>query len=107
MLYAGARTLQALLPDPRDTERPAVVLRLRGRAAVGATFMVVIADYADRLDAVGGRLFLSGLTADLTARLEGDPILAGHEVRLVRAEARLTDSTLRAYAEAQEWVSRA
>lgn len=105
VLYAGARTLQTLLPDPRDTERPAVVLRLRGRAAVGATFMVVIADYADRLGAVGGRLFLSGLTADLAERLEGDPILAGHEIRLVRAEARLTDSTLRAYAEAHDWVA--
>lgn len=107
VLYAGSRTLQTLLPDPRDTERPAVVLRLRGRAAVGATFMVVIADYSDRLRAVGGRLYLSGLTPELADRLRGDPILAGHEIELAQAEARLTDSTSRAYAEAQEWVSRA
>ena len=105
VLYAGSRTLQALLPDPRDTERPAVVLRLRGRAAVGATFMVVLADYADRLRAVDGRLFLSGLTPELADRLRADPILAGHDIQLAQAEARLTDSTSHAYAEAQEWVS--
>ena len=84
VLYAGSRTLQALLPDPRDIERPAVVLRLRGRAAVGATFMVVLADYADRLGAVGGRLYLSGLSPDLAARLSDDPILAGHDIRFFR-----------------------
>ena len=105
VLYAGSRTLQVLLPDPRDTERPAVVLRLRGRAAVGVTFMVVLADYADRLDAVGGRLFVSGLTPDLAQRLRDDPILAGHEIRLFQAEPRLTDSTAAAYAAAYEWVT--
>lgn len=107
VLYAGARTLQALLPDPRGTERAAVVLRLHGRSAVGATFMVVIADYADRLAAVDGRLYLSGLTADLASRLRADPILAGHGVRLMQAEARLTDSTSRAYDEARAWVGQA
>jgi SulP family sulfate permease len=106
VLYAGSRTLQALLPDPRDVVRPAVVLRLRGRAAVGATVMVVLADYADRLGAVDGRLYLSGLTPNLAARLRADPILAGHGIRFFQAEPRLTDSTGEAYAEAQAWVSR-
>ncbi len=43
LFYAGARTLQAHLPDPgprRST--PAVVLRLRGRITLGATSFAVL-----------------------------------------------------------------
>jgi hypothetical protein len=38
-----------------------VVLRLGGRTSLGATFFVGAADYARRLEAVGGRLYLSGV----------------------------------------------
>jgi hypothetical protein len=41
LLYAGSRTLQAHLPDPAGTQAPAVVLRLRGRTSLGATFIKV------------------------------------------------------------------
>ena len=34
LLYAGARTLQARLPDPSGSHAPAVVLRLRGRTSL-------------------------------------------------------------------------
>jgi len=54
LLYAGARTLQARLPDPGGATRPVVVLRLRGRSSLGSTFFVMMTDYAMRLDAVGG-----------------------------------------------------
>ena len=40
LFYAGSRTLQVRLPDPSGAERPAVVLRLRGRTSLGATFDV-------------------------------------------------------------------
>ncbi|MGH8774696.1 MAG: SulP family inorganic anion transporter [Jiangellaceae bacterium] len=49
LLYAGSRTLQARLPYPTGSQRPAVVLRLRGRTSLGATFFRVVADYAQRL----------------------------------------------------------
>ena len=58
LLYAGSRTLQAHLPDPTGTQAAAVVLRLRGRTSLGATFIKVASDYADRLADVGGRLYL-------------------------------------------------
>ena len=35
LFYAGSRTLQVRLPDPSGAERPAVVLRLRGRTSLG------------------------------------------------------------------------
>jgi hypothetical protein len=66
--YAGARTLQHRLPDPTGTEVPAIVLRMRGRSTLGATFFAVLTDYARQLDAVGGRLYVSGLDPALVAQ---------------------------------------
>ncbi len=65
LLYAGTRTLQARLPDLAGSRSPAVVLRLRGRTTLGSTFIKVAADYAGRLGAVGGRLYLSGVDPSL------------------------------------------
>ena len=56
LLYAGARTLEARLPDPRDADGPIVILRLRGRTSLGATFFAVAAGYSDALSRDGGRL---------------------------------------------------
>jgi SulP family sulfate permease len=69
LLYTGSRTLQARPPDPGGSHAPAVVLRLRGRTSLGATFIKVAADYAERLAQVDGRLYLSGLDPSVTERL--------------------------------------
>ena len=69
LLYAGSRTLGVKLPDPAGAEAPTVVLRLRGRTAVGATFVKVVDDYAAALDAVGGRLYLSGVDHEVAKLL--------------------------------------
>ncbi len=69
LLYAGSRTLQIRLPDPAGTESPVVVLRLRRRTSLGATFIKVAGDYANRLADVDGRLYLSGLQPTSTERL--------------------------------------
>ena len=45
LFYAGSRTLQAHLPDPTGSSRR-VVLRLRGRTTLGATFFTVVCRYA-------------------------------------------------------------
>ena len=68
--YAGARTLQQHLPDPTGTEGAAVVLRMRGRSTLGATFITVVTTYAAQLDQVGARLYLSGVDPVLVAQLE-------------------------------------
>jgi SulP family sulfate permease len=61
LLYAGARTLEARLPNPGSATMPAVVLRVRGHTTLGATALSVLRTYAHRLDALGGRLFVSGV----------------------------------------------
>ncbi|WP_395695564.1 SulP family inorganic anion transporter [Nocardioides sp.] len=107
LYYAGARTLQARLPDPSDADRAAVVLRLRGRAMLGATAYVVLSDYARRLDEVGGRLYLSGVAPEVLEQLHRNATVeqAG-DVRVFPATSRLGESSLDAYRAAQEWLAR-
>ena len=103
LLYAGSRTLQAHLPDPAGTQAPAVVLRLRGRTSLGATFIKVAGDYADRLDQVGGRLYLSGLQPSLTQRLRRTGTIDG-PVRAFEATPIIGESTHAAYLDAEAWL---
>ncbi|TCC07809.1 SulP family inorganic anion transporter [Kribbella soli] len=107
LLYAGSRTLRVKLPDPAGTEAPTVVLRLRGRTAVGATFVKIVDDYAAALETVGGRLYLSGVDPTLaellrrTDRPDGsDPIGVYEATELVG------ESTEQALREAEAWAVR-
>src|SRR5262249_55252315 len=103
LLYAGSRTLQARLPDPSGSHAPAVVLRLRGRTSLGATFVKVAADYAERLAEADGRLYLSGPDPRVaggprhTGRLDG-PVRTFEATPLVGAS---TDAARHA---AQAWL---
>src|SRR6201999_2137019 len=105
LLYAGSRTLQARLPDPAGAEAPVVVLRLRGRTSLGATFIKVAGDYASQLDDVGGRLYLSGLQPALTERLHRTGSIEG-PVRAFEATPVVGESTYAAYLDAEAWLVR-
>jgi len=103
LLYAGARTLQAHLPDPGEAQEPVVVLRLRGRTSLGSTFVKVAADYAQLLADRGGRLYLSGLDPSLAERLRR----TGHieeTVRTFEATPTIGGSTTAAYLDATGWL---
>ena len=109
LLFAGARTLQARLPDPTGADRPAVVLRLRGRVALGATFVVVVEDYAERVAGAGGRMYLSGVDPKLVAQLRRTETGArrpGSErpVRIFEATELVGGSTEEAVEVAREFV---
>jgi SulP family sulfate permease len=103
LLYAGARTLQARLPDPGQARSPAVVLRLRGRTSLGATFAKVIAGYAGQLAACGGRLYLSGLDPSMADQLRRTGHLDG-PVRAFEATPIVGESTRAAYLDAEAWL---
>jgi SulP family sulfate permease len=98
LFYAGARTLELRLPDIGTSERAAVILRLRGRTTLGATFYAVVGDYARRLAATGGRLYLSGVDDTIADRWERDGLVqrAG-SVRLYRARPLVGESTYDAF----------
>ena len=69
LYYAGARTLASLLPNPQGASAPVVVLRLRGRTALGVTSYKILTTYGAQLDEAGGMLMLSGVAPELLAQL--------------------------------------
>ncbi len=107
LFYAGARTLQTKLPDPDGARDAVVILRLRGRTSVSATFLHVIGDYARRLDALGGRLYLSGVDPRIRAVWTDDLLHAqGVHIEFFPASSTLGESTLAAYADAEVRIHR-
>jgi len=106
LFYAGARTLQAHLPDPGDSDTPAVVLRLRGRALLGATSYAVLSDYAARLADVNGRLYLSGLSHEVHDQVRRNrTVEAAGEVRVFEGTSVVGEASLDAYHDAQKWLA--
>jgi SulP family sulfate permease len=105
LFFAGARTLERLLPQPDGGAHPAVILRLRGRTTVGATLVEVLANYADKLQAVNGRLYLSGLGEGVYEQMRrtGKLNLTG-PVRAYEVTSILGESTRQAYTDAQAWL---
>lgn len=106
LFYAGARALERRLPSPADAPNPVVVLRLRGRTTVGATLVEVLANYAKKLQAVDGRLYLSGISKGAYEQIvrTGKLRLSG-PVRAYEATPILGQSTQEAYADAQTWLA--
>jgi SulP family sulfate permease len=106
LLYAGARTLQSKLPDPAGSTQPVVVLRLRGRTSLGATFAAVIADYVARLDAVDGHLILSGVQSPMLAKVERTVTgPAGGRIEVFEASKVLGESTNLAIDAGIQWLA--
>ena len=104
LLYAGARTLQARLPDPGEARSPVVVLRLRRRTSLGSTFIKVVGDYADKLAERGGRLYLTGLEPSLTERLVRTGHVEHGPVRTFEATPIVGESTQQAFLDAEAWL---
>lgn len=105
LFFAGARTLQARLPEVGQAQRPAVVLRLRGRVSLGATFFRILATYAEQIGAVGGRLYVSGLDPDMAALLARTvPVTVEPPDRVFGATPVLGEATWAALEVARAWV---
>jgi SulP family sulfate permease len=106
LFYAGARTLQSRLPDPAQAESPAVVLRLRGRVMLGATAFAVLSDYAERLAATGGRLYLSGVDPAVLEQIRRNrTVNEVTGVRVFEAGEVVGESSLKAYHAASTWLA--
>lgn len=103
LLYAGARTLQVHLPDPAGAHAPAVVIRLRGRTSLGATFLKVVGDYAARLEPLGGCVYLSGMDHAVAEHFRRSGRLDG-PVELFEATPIVGASTEAARAAAESWL---
>ena len=105
LFYAGARTLQARLPQVGESMEPVVILRIRGRSMLGATAFEVITDYSERLVGAGGRLYLSGVEPSVVRQFER----TGHVtteglLRVIEATPHVEESTRAALGEAEAWL---
>jgi sulfate permease, SulP family len=106
LFYAGARTLEKLLPSTRAAERPVVILRLRGRTILGATLIDILSNYARDLHAAHGRLYLTGLSESVHREVahSGKLQLSG-PVRAYLASPIIGESTRRALGHAIAWAA--
>ena len=104
LYFAGARTLAALLPDPGTATRPVVVLRLRGRMQLGATALLTLGNYAKRLAAKGGRLYLTGVSPHVMEQLDTIGVNVDGPVAAFPATEILGESTRHAVDEATTWL---
>ena len=69
VFYAGTDVIDRLLPDPIGARDTVVVLRLRGRADVGSTFLQLIQRYGAQVAEQGGYLALVGIGPALPDQL--------------------------------------
>lgn len=106
LLFAGARTLETLLPDPAGSELAVVVLRLRGRTTLGATAFIVLADYAERLRSAGGHMYLSAVTPELAEQLrDTHRVDLEDAVTVIPATETILESTQTAIEDAEAWLA--
>ena len=83
-----------------------MVLRLRGRSALGATAFIVLADYSEKVRAAGGHLFLSGVSADLVEQLQQTHRVDLRDaVTMVPATPTVLQSSQKAYDDAEAWLA--
>lgn len=105
LFYAGARTFERLLPSPSGSDHPAVILRLRGRGTVGATLIEVLSRYASDLEAVKGRLYLTGVSHDAYEQIvHSGKLRLSRAVRTHAATDVIWESTEAAWADAEAWL---
>ncbi|MCA1781356.1 MAG: STAS domain-containing protein [Dermatophilaceae bacterium] len=105
MFFAGARALQERLPEARTSRNAVVVLRMRGHEEIGATFIDILDDYAEDLEAGGGRLYLTGLSERMARQLRLSAKLdVGETVHLSHAEPLVGAATVAAAADGRAWL---
>ncbi len=106
LFYAGARTLEKILPDPKSSRHAGVVMRLRGQAEIGSTFFKVIGTYAGDLRARRGVLLLAGIDPSVKERMDRagqlDPIGAD---RVFLAGNVIGESTTDALRAGEAWLA--
>lgn len=106
LFFAAAPVLESQLPAPSEGSRNAVViLRLRGRADLGTTFMDVLRRYAQALTAAGSKLVIVSANHRIQEQLRvtgvTDVIAAEN---IYTGDERVGATLKRAYTEAVTWI---
>jgi SulP family sulfate permease len=106
LFYAGTRSLSRQLPSVGDAERAVVVLRIRGHADLGSTFLSMIGRYAEQLRDHGGQLLLSGVDPVVKTRMArtGHLRIVGEE-NVFLADHVIGKSSRAALEAGQRWIA--
>jgi sulfate permease, SulP family len=81
------------------------VLRLRGQTKIGATFIDVLARYADELAQAGGRLHLAGVDHEARASIERTRKITPEAAeRIFEATPVVGEATERAFEAGEAWL---
>jgi SulP family sulfate permease len=105
LFFAGARKMESLLPQATDAQRAVVILRLHGRIQIGSTFIIVLERYAQKLQANGGKLILSGVSARVKEQLDKTETTETiPETNIFMATNKLGESTRAAIQAAEAWL---
>jgi sulfate permease, SulP family len=83
-----------------------VVLRLRGRTQVGATFVDLLDRYAEQLAGAGGRLYLTGIDPRVREQLyRSGKVEETGPLVIYEASAIVGESSRRAAEDARAWLA--
>jgi SulP family sulfate permease len=104
LFYAGARSLEGVLPRVLPGSRPVVVLRLRGRDRIGSTLLKVLEWYAGQIRDAGGRLYLSGVDPRVADQIQRSGLIGPEDLTVVEASEILGESTLTAMRAGTTWL---
>jgi SulP family sulfate permease len=108
LFFAGAKTLEDLLPKVDDADGAVVALGLRGQVEVGSTFVTVVQRYAEALRARGGKLMLVGVDPTVRDQLAKTGVLGLlGEDNVFLATPQLGQALNEAIAAATAWLGQA
>ena len=106
MTFAGAETVEPLLPKTGAAGRPVVILRLRAQEGIGSSFLTVLERYSQQLHSAGGKLMVAGVNRKVKGQLDrtetSTEVLGAENVFV--STTTLGASTRDAYAAALRWL---
>jgi SulP family sulfate permease len=107
LFFASAVEFEENLPAIENSERPVVLLRLRGIDEIGSTFLRVLARYSENLKANQGKLMLAGISKSVYLQLQHTGLLdAIGKENVYRSTSIIGDSALTAYQDAKAWLEK-
>lgn len=104
LFFAGARNLEADLPQVDETRNAVVILSLRGHTELGSTFIGVLERYAQALQANGNTLMLVNVNSAVYEQLRDTECLDILGDENVFVASKPGESNQEAYQKAQQLI---
>jgi sulfate permease, SulP family len=76
LFFAGAKSLEEMLPSVDDTTHAVAVMVMRGETEIGSTFVTVLKRYAEALQAHDSKLMLTGVDPAVRDQLAKTGVLS-------------------------------